>query len=354
MKKGLLIIPYLRGYGGTETVINSLLSKMDCYHKLDMTTISIGGYDDDSWINHNNVHSLKYPKNRYIRTIMYMFTLPLIIPILIMKYKPDFLISTNPVMWSISYIFSKTFHIKTKIIAWYHFSYKIKPVNAFLLSKADHYFNISITDSNYLIENGIDKNKISVVYNPVIPTSKKINHSEKNNVFIYVGRLEYGKDKNISELFKSLYKINECKWKLLIYGVGPDEQKLKKLSDSLGISHHIEWKGFKSDVFNEISEADALVLTSKSEGFSMVIAEAISHGLFVVSSDCPSGPIEIINDSNGIMYRSGDTTQLSNILKEVLDRKHNLDSDTIKSSISKFYVNIYFSKFVDSIFKVIK
>lgn len=349
MKKGLLIIPFLKGYGGTETVINNVLDQFDSnsYSKeIELTTFCIGGTEELGWLNHKNVHILNYPNNRIFRTIMYIFTLPFVISFLILKYKPDFVMSTNPIMWYFSKLSSLVLKKKIAIVAWYHYSFELKPVRRLFLKKADRFFVISSSAVKELTSRGIDSSKINIVYNPINKTEHVINNSSKNNIFVYVGRTEFEGQKNISELFYAFSKLKQYDWKLMIYGVGPDKEKLVQLSNKLNISSNIKWMGFQLNVFDEIKLADAIVLTSKFEGLPMVLIEGISNGLFAISSDCPTGPSEIINAENGLLYKVGNVDELAHDLSLVIEGKVNNNKDYIKKSVSKFYIDEYMNRII--------
>jgi UDP-D-galactose:(glucosyl)LPS alpha-1,6-D-galactosyltransferase len=348
MKHGLLFIPFLKGYGGTETVINNLLGQMDISKQQDVSikTYSIGGSEDYSWLDHNNVHCIKYPNYRLFREILYIFSLPFILSYFIITNRPNFIISTNPIMWFLSKLTVSVFRMKVPVIAWYHYSYKLKPVKNIFLKSPDYYFTISESGKKELENLDIQSNKIRVVYNPVLPSDKVINHSDNYSVFLYVGRTEYEGQKNISELFYALSKLPDRKWTLLNYGIGPDKDSLVRLSKELGIYSNIQWMGFKRNVFDHIKEADSLILTSKYEGFPMVLIEAIAHGLFVISSDCQTGPAEVVNDDNGFLYNMGDFKELSTIIYNVQQGKYDINPKQIKASISHLYIDHYFEHFI--------
>ena len=354
-KRGLILIPFLTGYGGTETVIKNLLTsynknKNEC--NIQLKLYSLGGYVNGDWLHFPNVKVFQFPKNRKLREFLYLFTLPFLIFYLIFKEKPNFIISTNPIIWTIAKIESELIHKNIKMIAWYHYSYIRKPVNKYFLNKPDYFFTISKSGKKELESLGIKPDQIFVIYNPVIPTKKIIRRSKNHNQFIYVGRLEYKGQKDISELFKALSKLNNDNWKLRIYGTGPDKHKLISLSKKLNIFHNIEWMGFINNPLDHVKEADALILTSAYEGFPMVIAEALARGLYVISSNCPSGPSELINSDNGNLYKPNDIHQLSTLIDNVLDRNKMLNQLKIRNSISRFYVDSYFSNFVKYINKL--
>ena len=90
--------------------------------------------------------------------------------------------------------------------------------------------------------------------------------------------------------------------RLAIMGDGKDETKLRALAESLSIQEHIDFLPFVSNPFPFISQAHLVTLTSKWEGFPMVLVESLSLGIPVVSLDIASGPSEIIkHQENGLL-----------------------------------------------------
>jgi UDP-D-galactose:(glucosyl)LPS alpha-1,6-D-galactosyltransferase len=180
---------------------------------------------------------------------------------------------------------------------------------------------------NYLcISRGIEriikeinpKAKTYLVYNPIeIPKEPKLIPRGENNVLLYVGRLE-DKEKNISFMLKGLSKLKEIKWELRIIGVGPDEKKLKKLSKKLGIEYRIKWEGFKKDPYENLEEVKVLLLTSRLEGFGLVLVEGNVRGIPFLSSNC-SGPEDIVIEGiNGYLYQEGNMEDFINKLRKIL------------------------------------
>jgi N-acetylgalactosamine-N,N'-diacetylbacillosaminyl-diphospho-undecaprenol 4-alpha-N-acetylgalactosaminyltransferase len=81
----------------------------------------------------------------------------------------------------------------------------------------------------------------------------------------------------------------------LLLGIGYQEEKLKKLAEKLGIQDRVSFEGFQKDVNSYLSHSDCFVFSSDYEGFGNVIIEALNAGLPVISTDCPSGPREILS-----------------------------------------------------------
>uniref|UniRef100_A0A7V3NTW8 Glycosyltransferase n=1 Tax=candidate division WOR-3 bacterium TaxID=2052148 RepID=A0A7V3NTW8_UNCW3 len=158
---------------------------------------------------------------------------------------------------------------------------------------------------------------VTTIYNPLPKYEGSLIGRPSLPLFLFVGRLlDYSK--NLSFLLDCLSKLKEENWKLLVVGSGPDEDKLKLRAKRLGISEQIEWRGFRDDPFADIPETTCLLLVSRSEGFSLVIVEAMQRGIPVISSDC-GGPSEIIRTGkNGYLFPVDDEKALIALLRKAI------------------------------------
>ena len=148
-----------------------------------------------------------------------------------------------------------------------------------------------------------NKSKLISIPNPIKldnsgANSDVINGLEKQlkgHVFLFVGRLK--KVKNIPLLLKAFKKVTEkTDATLLILGDGSEFETLKKLSVTLGIECNVHFLGFINDCKPYYKIANTFVLSSDSEGFGNVIVEALAEGCTVVSTNCPYGPKEILDN----------------------------------------------------------
>ncbi len=173
--------------------------------------------------------------------------------------------------------------------------------------------------------------KISVIPNPVINNeiySKSLifkNHSffsSKEPIIIFVGRLSYEKDVgNLLEAFSKVQK--KVSSKLLIVGDGPDRVKLEKIVDELNIKNKVSFLGFQSNPYPYFIKSDLLVLSSTREGLPTVLIEALALDLKIVSTDCPSGPREILNNGlYGKLVKMQDSSELANAIVLSLKSKN--------------------------------
>lgn len=103
---------------------------------------------------------------------------------------------------------------------------------------------------------------------------------------------------------------------LTIAGAGPLEMKLKQLAKELGISGKVFWLGEIRSLGNYYSQIDVFVLASKTEGFGLVLLEAMSAGKPIVASNATSIP-EVIGPRNGIFFESGNFEELKCALLEM-------------------------------------
>ena len=352
MQKGIIFVPFMTGKGGTEAVIHNLFKSIN-REKINLIVYSIGGSDNYEWTQGVPTYIQHISNKRLIRTAYYSTLLPLKICQIIKKEQPDFVFSTNPVMWFLAKQSVKILHFSIPVISWYHYSLLQKPIKPFLLKSADAFLAISSGIKNQLINLGQASSKIYLIYNPVVSDYHLIPRPVHGTKFIYLGRVDYDQQKNVQEL------IHACKglkgeWKLSIYGDSKKANQLKVLIDQLKLSSHIQWEGFINNPWEKIGNVSALLLTSKYEGLPMVLCEAISHGVFIISSDIETGPADIINKNNGKLYESGNVDRLHQIMQSIIDKSKVLPNQKqIIESSKLFSVEKYGRRFTDAILSIL-
>lgn len=126
---------------------------------------------------------------------------------------------------------------------------------------------------------------------------------------VAIGRLEHEKGYDILINAWKLIKVNYPDWTLEIYGEGKEHFMLQELICSHGLTDSITLKGNTNNVPEVLSNASIFVSSSRYESFGLVLIEAFSCGLPIVSFDCPYGPGEIVTDGlNGILTKYKDLT----------------------------------------------
>ncbi|HEV8607664.1 MAG TPA: glycosyltransferase [Tepidisphaeraceae bacterium] len=105
---------------------------------------------------------------------------------------------------------------------------------------------------------------------------------------------------------------------LLIIGDGELRDSLLKLSTDLGLSQHVHFLGHRPNPFPYIKHARFFILSSIWEGFGLALLEALALGLPAISTDCPSGPAEILADGEyGLLVKPGDVSGLAEAMLQM-------------------------------------
>ena len=177
-------------------------------------------------------------------------------------------------------------------------------INKFLIKNLYPLSDFIVTNSygnyNDLICNfNIKKEKMKVIYNPI--DLEKIYSSLKEEIngftfdkftFISVGRLDSGKNhKMIIEAFSEL----NIQSNLIIIGKGPLEKELRNLIKKLNQEDRVFILGFKDNPHKYISKSSCFVFSSKYEGFPNVLLESLACSIPIISTNCKSGPGELLN-----------------------------------------------------------
>lgn len=151
----------------------------------------------------------------------------------------------------------------------------------------------------------INRNKITTIYNPIFSESlikrskEPVSHpwvrEDSLPLILGVGRLT--KQKDFESLIRAFKKVREQKdCNLIILGEGELRPQLEQLIDSLNLHDSVQLLGFVDNPYAWMANADLFVLSSINEGFGNVIVEAMACRTPIISTDCPSGPREILED----------------------------------------------------------
>jgi glycosyltransferase involved in cell wall biosynthesis len=324
--KKICIVVTCLGGGGAERS-SAMLSEMlyDIGHDVHVVTVlDIVDYKYKGKL--LNLGKLKAEDDSILGRIKRFKTLKLYLN----KYKFDYVIDNRTRIGFIKeFIISKFLYKGIRTIYMVH-SFKVENYmnpqvfyGRFLYSKAFKIVAVSDEIKNEL-EGKYRFGNVVVIHNA---TSTEIynfkNEMPTSNYILFFGRLD-DKVKNITLLLNA-YKLSVLKSKsinLKILGDGKDLKKLKQTVLQLNQEDSVQFLPYKSNPYTIVQNAMFTVLTSRYEGFPMVIPESLALGVPVVSVDCKSGPSEIVmNEHNGLLVENHNVQALANAMNRMVADK---------------------------------
>lgn len=174
------------------------------------------------------------------------------------------------------------------------------------------------------------RSNIDVVYNPVVTpgllerAAEPLSHpwlaAGEPPVILGVGRLTQQKDfSTLIRAFAVVRRNIQCR--LVILGEGELKERLQKLAKELEVESDTLLRGFESNPFAWMKNSSLFVLSSAWEGLPTVLIEALACGAKVVSTDCPSGPSEILENGKwGSIVPVGNVERLAGAIEDALRR----------------------------------
>jgi glycosyltransferase involved in cell wall biosynthesis len=187
----------------------------------------------------------------------------------------------------------------------------------------------------------LSRDRIRIIYNPALTpdiqakAQEPVDHpwfaSGEPPVILAVGKLERQKD--FLTLIRAFAQVRQVRHaRLMILGWGPDQPQLEALVKELGLENDVAMPGYKINPFAYMAKAAVFVMSSAWEGFGNVLVEAMATGTPVISTDCKSGPAEILDDGKyGFLVPVGDSQALAtSILKVLSGQAKQVDLEWIK------------------------
>jgi glycosyltransferase involved in cell wall biosynthesis len=179
--------------------------------------------------------------------------------------------------------------------------------------------------SSLISDFNLTPEKVLCIYNPIPiaeinqKAAETVDHpffAVDHIVLVSAGRLAPEKRfDRLLKAFASVYNERSDVF-LIIIGEGDLRTELQNLAKSLGVENRVDFLGFKENPFAWISKGDIFILTSDREGLPMVLLEAMACGLPVISTNCRSGPNELIDERiNGLLTDLDDRAVSESILR---------------------------------------
>lgn len=191
---------------------------------------------------------------------------------------------------------------------------------------------------------GLTADRITTIYNPVdVARLRKMSLAQPDHpwlrpgeppVILAVGRLRV--DKDFPTLLRAFALLRARRpARLMILGEGTERDVLESLAKDLGIDADLSLPGFTDNPYRYMARAAVLALSSVTEGCPNVLLEAMACGCPVVSTDCPSGPKELLENGRwGPLVPMGNAERLAEVIAERLDSAR--DSEGLQARASQF------------------
>lgn len=168
---------------------------------------------------------------------------------------------------------------------------------------------------------GAAREKTVTVYNPIVDDAMIEKAKQRPDhpwlaadrpfyTLLLAGRLSY--PKNHPLILRTLKRLRESgDYRLILLGEGELREELVNLTRELGLEEWVDFHGYVKNPYGYMAFSDCVVLSSRYEGLPTVLVEALASGSRIVSTDCPSGPREILQDRYGILVKTDDEDALA-------------------------------------------
>lgn len=340
-KEITFIIASLEGFGGTNRVATLLANSLSLHY--DITILSRYSIQNTYFLESKvkdvkftgNTISFLYQCKKYISSeqphIVIIHTMSKLTPALLLggiKAKN---------IWSIEHV-SFEFH-----------SVFFKLLRCYLYKKINRV--ITLTEADALNYKSFHPAVTIIANLTPLPLRMDTGVSKTSKNIVSIGRLTYQKGYDLLIDAWSLVESKYPNWSLHIYGEGEDRDKLEKMITDKSLEN-VALKGLTSKIQAVYDNAAFYVMSSRFEGLPVVLIEAQSRGLPIVSFDCPSGPAEIIeNGVNGYLVQNADIKALANRISYLIDNKQIRQdfSNTALMSAKRFDPEVIIKQWVDLI-----
>lgn len=199
--------------------------------------------------------------------------------------------------------------------------------------------------------------KVRTIYNPVASETEISNYASQEHRhpglgqaayrFVALGRLT--PQKGFDVLIRAAANLPaQPDWRLDIYGDGPQRDVLQALINKHELGGRVILHGHTDRPHAALEAADALVLSSRYEGFGLVIIEAMMHGVQIIATDCPHGPREILEDGRlGQLVPSDNPAALAQAMQQIMAQSNPVDPTALKNRAAQFSTEASAAQWLD-------
>lgn len=322
MKKIIIFADDLNQWGGIERVTSSIANGL-ANLGYQIVIINIRGGDKPFFNLVPSIHIRAIFRNHdriLIKAPLIIFRLRR----LLIEEKPEIMITVESMLALLSV--PAAIGLQIRNICWEHLNFKIdlgrrsrRLARKIAARYCDDIVTLTKQDQLLWMRGTKLKAQVHTIPNPC-PFPVQINHTppEYSRLVLAIGRLTY--QKGFDLLLNVWQKVitAEPNWRLRIVGSGPDEHFLNQLSSDLGISKTVEFLPATLNVQSHYKEAAIYCMSSRFEGFAIVLVEAMAFGVPIVSFDCEAGPSEILAGTGAALVPAENIDALANNLLRLI------------------------------------
>ncbi|MEM6724664.1 MAG: glycosyltransferase [Bacteroidota bacterium] len=352
----------LQTLGGTERISTDLVAELSKHCTI--TTIIVEGTGIQYYIPPSvTVRKLSevHEESSRVKKVLNTFKKVRAISKIIKEYQPDAVLSFLP-RSNMANILAKRFS-KMKhrcVIVEHNFSsinYQKSLTGWLFLTqmkrlypKADIVIPNAYKLGEELVENFyVDKDKVKMIANPyriedIVEKSKESIEEEvyHNDGFIFINVARFIVQKNLPLLLEAFHDVRKQRpSKLLLMGKGPDKEMLVAKIKELGLEADVILKGWTRNPFKYMKRANAFVLSSDFEGAPNVLYESMICETPIISTDCPTGPSEILEEGAlGVLVPLRDRKALADAMLEMIDKPEQANdyAQKARQAVEKYHI----------------
>lgn len=229
---------------------------------------------------------------------------------------------------SVLFTLPATFGLPVKHICWEHFNFNSnlgKKGRSIARQLAARYCDSVVTlterDKDYWLQGTKHKSQVIAIANPCPFPVQDYEKKADTKIVLAIGRLTY--QKGFDLLLESWLEVSSLmpNWQLKIVGEGEDRAKLADFINEYQLTKSVELVGNSDNIAYYYKQAEIFCLSSRFEGFGMVLIEALAFGLPIVSFDCEVGPAEILESTGSVLVSQNNIRKLSSSLVDLMTDK---------------------------------
>ena len=246
---------------------------------------------------------------------------------------------------------------KTKVIAWEMFNIRndigskhTKTIRKLSLKKCAYFVNQTEGDSEAFKREFNAKCPITYVYNPIDKNEGYTDYDKNSKTLITAGHFFYTKGYDLAlEVAKKVFAVHPD-WNWRFVGDGSHFEELKLRAKEYGLENNVIFAGRTKNIDEEYKRASIYVMTSRTEGFGLVLTEAKSYNLPTLAFDVPFGPKEIIDHGkSGYLVSAFDIDKMAEkVCRLIEDEDLRIEfSNHAKDNLDKFSLDAFANRWIE-------